>query len=118
MGMDVHSMMPSLCRSKVSDWEKGEARYWGGWTSRDEPGLRAWQSAHRLLPGTLWTRSWRVFSLRACWRLLRGPFMAREVARGTGGWIRDGSQSQLMQVKRWTGWVASGKVLIDGRRRI
>ena len=39
------------------------------------PGLRAWQSAQILFPGTVCTSSASSFSLRACWRLLKAPDM-------------------------------------------
>jgi hypothetical protein len=64
---DVHSMMPKLRDTlrQYNDRKPSEA------TSGSSPGFLAPQSAQRLFPGTLCTRSWRTFSLRACWRLLR-----------------------------------------------
>lgn len=41
----------------------------------DAPGLRAPQSAHALLPGTVLISSCRARSLRACWRLFRADAM-------------------------------------------
>lgn len=40
------------------------------------PGFRAPQSAHRSFPGTVLISSWRMRSLRACWRLLSAEVMA------------------------------------------
>lgn len=78
-GWHVRSMMPSLRVSRVSDSRRGDAE------TGDRPGFRAWQSAHWLFPGTFWTRSCRVFSLRACWRLLRAPAMFTVVAGRDAG---------------------------------
>jgi len=39
------------------------------------PGLRAWQSAQKPLAWLERTSSWRTFSLRACWRLLRADMV-------------------------------------------
>lgn len=73
-GGNVRSMMPSLLRDVLIYVFGGVGRATS--VLEDSPGFREWQSAQTLLPGTFCTRSWSVFSLRACWRLLRGPFMA------------------------------------------
>lgn len=44
------------------------------------PGVRAWQSAQTLLPGTFCTSSCRTFSLRACWRFDMMPDMSPYVS--------------------------------------
>jgi hypothetical protein len=36
----------------------------------DKPGVKASQSAHRSLPGTVRISSVKAFSFRCCWRLL------------------------------------------------
>ena len=55
-------------QSGFSEKSKNENKREGEWSV--VPGLGSPQSAHRSLPGTLRIRSWRVFSLRNCWRLL------------------------------------------------
>ena len=66
--------------------------------SRSSPGLRAWQSAQRSLPGTALTRSCSARSLRAWWRLLWEAMLPRvggggcDAVEGKDARVVDGRQ--------------------------
>jgi hypothetical protein len=87
-GEDIHSSSPILPDSQrvINNGDAG-----------DKPGVKASQSAHRSLPGTVRISSVRVFSFRSCWRLLMPLGMMKTIN------ITRKKEWQKYKRKEWNG---------------